>query len=654
MCVYAAYLAAVSQFDVKWVVLTLALAVVVAIGPAHWTIAEPVWPALSWPPMALLATTFIPGWLLMALAGTLKLFGVSPRLVQYLWGGGALWLLVATWRSSRSVTVPERSVATRSAWIWAVIVVAITVALRAWSIGTVPRQVHPDEALTTRLAVEFYANPARDWLGSFGTGMNLYAALPGVGTLLFGYTPTGARTGDVLFGTLSVILLFAALHRLCSLRVAVVGALLLAVNHCDLAYSRSAAGYIQCAFSVTLLFAAAARFWTAPTYFNSVLFGMVAAFGINTAPASVLSLPLVVATLLAMLVVHPQRAQLIGPLLLVGISCVTAGAPFGVSNWQHRDEMLQRSHQLNIFSPPLMNNLKTNVYHTDSTLQVVATQMWNGLTGFHRGHDSQPQYGVLQPLADRYTAALMLPGVVFALFRWRRFVSITSLIFTTGYLLFGLGMHYAPGFQRAVGAVPFGMALAAIGLVECGETLCAARRRVAGWGRDLLLAAAVIVCALTNLHIYFLECRTVLLTGDADSEPGWITQQFAHDYHVHLVDWFAPGPLGMQLITGGIPVSFNQLRDPVAYAKTAAVSGADLFIVHGEDAAARDALLARFPNARLEVRRRHPVHGPTLFLVFVTSPSPGNTDASSRPPAPRESPGDWLIGVLRQVGLGFP
>jgi hypothetical protein len=50
------------------------------------------------------------------------------------------------------------------------------------------------------------------------------------------------------------------------------------------------------------------------------------------------------------------------------------------------------------------------------------------------------------------------------------------------------------------------------------------------------------------------------------------------------------------------------------------LTGSDLFIVSGLLPSSRDALLARFPQARLEVARRHPEFGPWLYLMFVGEP----------------------------------
>ncbi len=627
-CLAAAYQAAATSFDPRWLAASAAAAVLLATAPSCWADETPVPEPLPWPTRAHLWRNLVPGWGLMFVAAAAQAASLSPRLAIGLWIAGAVWLLLGAWAlSPRSAPRAERS---RTPWVWvcALAIVAITAALRVWHIGTVPRYVHCDEGTVNLIAQGFYGDPTQYWFappphaGAYAM-INLCFALAGLGTHLFGFNLVAARSSDVVLGILSVVLLFDGVRRVSNLRLATVSALLLAVNHCHIAYSRIGSSYIQTAFVVALAFAIWSRVWTAPTIFNAALLGIAMALGVQTYAASSMSLPLLVATMGLLFLWHRERRRaLLVPLGIFALSCASAGAPFGVAVWQHGREMTGRSAAINIFSEPVMEGLKSRVYHTDSAVDVVWHQAWNAVRGFHVGGDHQPQYGINRPMADRYTAALMIPGAAFALLALRQFVATNALVFTLGYLLLGLGMEYAPGFNRATGALPLGMVIAAIALVQCVGVLWEGGGRWSRWAINLSLAAAVSLCVVANLRIYFVDYGRSLLVGDGPSEAGWVAREYADRYTVHLVDWPLPGEEGLRLILGDLPVSLHDDKDPAHYARTAEVTGSDLFILYGEDKASRAALLARFPDARVETRRRHPIHGPTLVLVFVGGPRP--------------------------------
>ncbi len=628
-CLGGVYLAAESGFDARWVCLTALSAMVVAWGAPAWTPSSGESPVPAWPSAARICTHLLPGWLLMALTAVAKLQATDPRLLIWVWCAGVLWLILGARQLSRGLTRRSSAAARYSASIWALVVVVMAVLLRVWWIDTVPREVHVDEAFTTVNALIFYSDPARDWFGA-ATIMNLFYALAGMGTLVFGVNLTGARASDVVFGVLSVWLLFDALRRMSSLRVAVVGALLLAFNHTHLAYSRNAAGYIQSSLIAAAMLALLARLWTRPSYLNAVLLGLVTALAPQTVPASVVAPPLLVATLGGLLLVQRSRLRaLLLPLLVAGVTTASAASPFAIGMWQNKTGLTSRSGDVSIFAPHVMNTLKDKVYHTDSTWKVVAGQVWVGLTGFQNGRNAQPQYASGQPMADGYTAALMIPGVIFALARPRQLAAVALCIFAAGNLVLGLGLNYAMGFQRAVGSLPAGMAIAAIGLVQCCEALSSGGVARSAWARiraglrDVLLTIAVVACGLANFYIYFIDCRPTLLFGDADSEVPWAAREYGRDYHVHLVDMKPAARDDVHLIIADLPVSYNEKGvDAVTYVETAETTGMDLFILRDNDTTAREALLRRFPNARLQVWRRHPQHGPTLYLVFVAE-APG-------------------------------
>jgi len=624
LCLGASYELAITDFDVRWLGVATICAAVVATGESFWAESSYAEPRLAWPNVRRLGFAFVPGWLGMIAAAVCKAEGAAPGIVIWIWLAGCGWLLIGTWITSRvaGAVAPAPAGMTRWLWLCGALVIAFAAGLRLWRIDSVPHYVHCDEGTIVMTARAFYANPARDWFapppnaGAYSI-MQLHFALAGWGVLLFGFNLVGARLSDVVLGILSIGLMFDGLRRVSPLRLAVVGSVLLAANHCHLAFSRIASGYIQTAFVVALAFNLLSRVWTAPSYFNAALLGVVMALAVQTYPPSLVSLPLLCLVLAALLTTRAHRARLMAPLVIFGLSCASAAAPFGVAVWQHAGELLGRSHEISILSPPVIGGLKSGVYHTDSTLEVVAQQAWLAVRGFHVGRDHQPQYDIHLPMADRYTAALMLPGAVFVLLGLRQFLAVNTLVFTLGYLWFGLGMEWAPGFNRSTGALPLGMVVPAIALVQCADTLCAGRAWVLRRARDLIIAAAVALCVYAGVHIYFLEYGRSLEWGDSPSEAGWAARRYARDYTIHLVDWPLPGNEGLQLILGDLPVALHYQHDTVAYVQTAPVTHADLFILDRNDVAAHDALLARFPAARVEEWRPHATAGASLWLMFV-------------------------------------
>jgi hypothetical protein len=531
-CIAGAYQAATTYFAQVWVLVTVVAAALMATAPPHWVLPEGDPPVLRWPSRAHLWQRLFPGWLLMAAAGGAKLAGLSPHVTLWTWLAGLLWLLIgARSTGAASSGTREGSSSVRAAWICGLLVVLFAAALRLWEIDTVPRRVHCDEGTTVMIGQQFFADPDRDWFGMREAGsyttMSLCYVLAGVGVWIDGLNLVAARLPDVVLGILSVALLFDGLRRVSTLPVALVAALLLAANHTHIGFSRIASSYIQTAFVVSLVFGLFSRVWTTPSYLNVVLLGAAVALGVQTYRASLLVFPLICSCIGLLLLLRPSqwRARRV-PLAFLAVTWATASAPFAVALWEQGDQMMERSRTINIFAEHKMEQLKREVYQTDSAVEVVLQQAWNSLLGFHRGYDHQPQYGSLYPMADRYTAALMIPGSVLALLAIRRFLAANALVFTAGYLLFGLGMQWAPGFNRATGALPLGMVLPALALVQS----CSVLWRGRGWplrgARHLCIAAGTVLCVYTSVHIYFVDYMFSRRMGDSSSEAGWAAREY--------------------------------------------------------------------------------------------------------------------------------
>jgi hypothetical protein len=571
-----------------------------------------------------MATTFVPGWLLMLGAAAGKAAGLEAHLATYLWLAGAVWLLAGAWSESRHLP----GVATpRAVHVRAILVVATAAALRVWHMDTVPRYVHHDEMVMSRVGSVYLQN-GLDWFtvqrgnGDF-TNMPLAFIPAGIGVWISGTLNLfWARLPDVILGILSVWLLFDGLRRVATTPLAVVAALLLAANHCHVHYSRIASTYMHSAFFVSLLFALFSRLWTAPTYVTAVLLGISGVIGMQTYHASFATLPLLIAAMLLLVLLQPRRCRAItAPLAIFAISAICAAGIFAVAVWQARDIMFTRNREVSIFAPQHMQELQ-DLYQTASPAVVVARQAGKALAAFHFGRDMCEQYSIDRPLADPYTAALLVAGAVLALACWRGFVTTNAFVVTAGYLILGLGFQVTTCHNRVTGALPLGMVFPAIAIVQCTSVLWRGRAWPLPWLRAASGAALVALCAFASLQTYFSYYTGSLQFGTDHSEAAWIARDYADRYTVHLVSWsFRYGPWDSQeLILAGVPVDRNDKDSDVAYIQEVQLTGSDLFIVSGLAPASRDALVARFPQARVETVRRHPLAGPSTYLVFVGEP----------------------------------
>jgi hypothetical protein len=633
-CLVSAYGCAVTGFaDVRWLAAVSLSALVVATAPSHWAGSDggPA-PAGSWPSRAQLNSVFAPGWLLMVVAAVGKAVGINPYLATWTWVAGTVWLLVGAWLASPH---PGGRRTPRSVWVWALVVLGVAIALRAWRMDTVPRYVHHDETVMSRAGF-YYLADRLDWFtvrrdaGDF-TNMPLAFIPAGIGVWVGGFNLFWARLPDVILGILSVWLVFDGLWRVSTTRLAVVAALLLATAHCHIAYSRIASTYITTAFFVALLFALSCRLWTAPTYFTAVLLGVSGVLGMQTYHASFATLPLLVACVLLLAVLQPRHWRAVAaPLAIFALTAVCAAGVFGVALWQARDIMFTRNSDLSIFAPAQMAKLQ-QAYGTDSAAMVVGRQAWSALQAFHFGRDTCEQYGIDQALADQYSAALLLPGAILALTQLRRFVPVNAFVITAGFLVFGIGLQHSTCHNRVTGALPLGMVFPAIAIVQCCSVLWEGRRPLR-WLRDLSMVAILALCARENLLLYFTYYPGALGWGTDHSEAAWVAREYADRYTVHLVSWsFKYGPWDSQrLILADLPVDRNATDSDAAYIRDVQLTGSDLFIVSGMAPSSRDALLARFPQARHEIARRDPVKGPELYLIFVGEPRAPSSAESDR------------------------
>jgi hypothetical protein len=634
LCLVCPVLSAAGGWNRWWLLLSLMAAVIAATGSSHCGSDLPTPQPLPWPRPARWLLGFIPGWSAMAGAAYLIGRGAPSQVVAGVWLGGAVWLVLAA--SLRTPKSAPRLRLGASVWLWGVAIVALSAVMRLWHIEALPIAVHNDEAIPHLIARDFYDNPLRDYFsppvgaGAWSSVMNLSYALSGLGPLLFGFNLAAARGASAVMGTLSVALLFVAVRRVANLRVAIAAAVLLAANHAHLAFSRLASLNIQAALVATAALALLSRLITRPTYLDAALLGVLMALGMQTYLSSQIVLPLLL-VVIVLLVVGRSRPRLPAAALVIFVlSCSTAIAPFALRVWKDPAALTSRARVINIFSDDVMAGLKRDTFRTGSTAAVVAQSLWRGLRAFHIGRDDESLYHIDQPLADRYTAAWMIPGTVLIVRCASAFLACSTLVFTLGNLVM-LGLQANIGFNRMMGGVPFAVILGAVTIVQCSGMIWRGRR-TSRMG-DALVGALLLLCVCANLRLYFgsYAPARVATAGESASEAAAFARAYAGRYQVHMTSWSKRVHPSVQLAVGGTTaVLGDEPHDAAAYVRGATVEGAALFIIDGGDTAARDAALSRFPDARVDTYQRYPNGPPTLFLVFVGEPAPALSGSNAK------------------------
>src|SRR5262249_2215279 len=97
VCLAGAYQFAAPQFSPIWLAVTAGAALVVATGPRFWAPAGDDVALLPWPQWTELPRYLVPGWVLMLLAGVLRVAKFSPHVVLQAWLAGVACLLVGAW-----------------------------------------------------------------------------------------------------------------------------------------------------------------------------------------------------------------------------------------------------------------------------------------------------------------------------------------------------------------------------------------------------------------------------------------------------------------------------------------------------------------------------------------------------------------------------
>ncbi|HEU5251522.1 MAG TPA: glycosyltransferase family 39 protein, partial [Thermoanaerobaculia bacterium] len=425
--------------------------------------------------------------------------------------GGLLLLLlpgIADWY--RTARRRPREVKRESRRFFAAVALLFVFAfgVRAWGgVDRFPPWVDSDESATGLAGRALLAEGVG---GAFGfwemgaPGMTLVvsraAAWP------FGEGLRALRLGSALLGSLTVVLLFDFSRRLIGTEAGFLAALLLAVNHTFVHYSRVGHSYVETPFFASLVLALLLRSLTGGSFL--ALTGAGVALGIGAAtyvPAQILP-PLVAVTLAGWAIIGrwPSKGLVVVLAAVGGIAALTCAPMFATVLRMPLEIAYQRIPAISLLRSDGFQVLRS-AYGTGSVGEAVGRHLLATVSIFNSGVDHFKGYGADRALADPVTAALIPAAFALFLSRLSSPAGWVSTVFSGAYLTGGVLLCSGlPTYHRILVVLLFsslGVAWMVTGLAR----LVAPRR----WpSRSFAAAAALVVfgaSAWLNLHYYSRE-----------------------------------------------------------------------------------------------------------------------------------------------------
>jgi 4-amino-4-deoxy-L-arabinose transferase-like glycosyltransferase len=329
---------------------------------------------------------------------------------------------------------------------------------------------------------------------------------------VFGDDLYGLRMSSVIAGVLSVFLLYLIVRRAFGRRPALLAAFVLAVAQWHIQFSRTGFHYIQALLATLTVFFFALRALDNRQELDFLFTGFSVGLCLIVYYAARV-VPILLALYLLYRILRERgflRANLLGFACLMLGACVFL-APQLASYEHSPGEWSSRSNAVWLFSPDVLAH-ERQVYGVQSEARIVAIQAERTIESINRIGETSVQYGRPgRPLFDFWSAALLVPGVLYAMSRARqsRYFLLTVWLWVP--LVLGVMLTVdAPASPRMIVVLPVLAVFPAL-VVDAGwratEQLSGRTGQVA-FGALVVALGALILHA--NYHDYFQQQVTKL------------------------------------------------------------------------------------------------------------------------------------------------
>lgn len=393
--------------------------------------------------------------------------------------------------------------------LWPAALLALALLLRSYRLADLPQDLHGDMASHGLQALELLRSPAR-WIGLGWADIPLPGFLPAVLSMrLTGdYGLVGLALPSVVGGVMSVWGAFLWARELLGRRAALLASALLAFSFVHIHFSRIAEYMDPAPWVIWALV-----FLTLGLRRGRSLFFVLS--GVLLAGGSVMYYAgragLILAALLLIVVALVDRPRLRANrrgLLWLGLGVILGLGPLLILFLQAPDAWLQRSREVWLFSPAVLEHSR-HKYGVDTVAQIVVEQLRRSLLMFNRVPDNSTQFGIPLPLLDSITAPLMVLGAAYALAhprRWRSGLPVLAL--ATLMLVGSVATDNPPFWPRLVLILPPATMLAALAIDRAWQAVTDAFGHEMNASAVIVVTGVLLYVAVLNWTLYYQFARS--------------------------------------------------------------------------------------------------------------------------------------------------
>jgi 4-amino-4-deoxy-L-arabinose transferase-like glycosyltransferase len=425
----------------------------------------------------------------------LMLLATSALLYLGAFANGAL--LAPGWR--------ERLAERRTELILLSLITAAAAAVRFYKLGEIPRVIDGDEGLLGQAALLTRQLPLANPFSLFENFGGLYMQGIGLALQTFGRSPWALRLLPAIGGTLAAPALYLLGRQLFGYRVGLMAALLLALSHPHIHFSRTVAvGYIQSTWILTLILYLFISAIEQRSLLRAACGGLLLGIDFSVyIGAQIATAFLVVYIVVAAVACRPLIQNAARPLVAFWFGVVLTVLPQAVYSWRHPEQFFAR---LNTDGTLQSGWLARQVADTgQSAVQILFGRVAHAFLSLNY-YPALDFYGAGVPLLELITGALFLLGLGYALMKTRdhRYLLLNGYFWA---LTLAVGLFAVPpaaDSYRMLVALPSAVLLAAVGweqlLAVIGPETTGLRV-----ARPVLYAFLVIAVAGVNLRTYFTD-----------------------------------------------------------------------------------------------------------------------------------------------------